>query len=242
MPSPHPERTPSWRWLVAFALAILVAHELHEIVHTWTGRALCGAWGTRDFNVWRLAPGCRTWVPTLVGPLFSWAAMWLGVLFIRSGEENRRWVGLALVFAPNPLGRLLPALMGGGDEGVVARAFVGASGPWARLLVAVVSFAVILPPLAVAWRALPVRRRGGWFALLFLAAVLVTGPLLFAVGNRLLAAGVLTAPGAFGAPVLVEVATATFLALFLWRRKDLANAGPAGTSTGDAKASPVRAA
>lgn len=118
---------PTLRWLVAAAMLALAAHELHEIVHTWTGRTLCGAWGTRDFNVWSLAPGCSTWVPTLVGPVFSCALMWVGVALLSSPDVRKRWVGLATLFAPNPLGRLLPAVLGGGDEGVVARAAASSS-------------------------------------------------------------------------------------------------------------------
>jgi len=203
---------PTRRWLIALALAMLAAHEAHELVHTWTGRALCGAWGTRDFNVWSLAPGCRTWVPTLVGPVFSWMLMWVGVGLVVSRHEPRRWVGLALIFAPNPLGRLLPAFQGGGDEGVVARALVGSAGPWARILVIVTVALLVVPPLVVAWRALPAARRGGWFALLFGGAAFVTGLLLLVVGNGLLARGVLAEPGLFGAPRLIEWYTAALLA------------------------------
>lgn len=195
---------PNHRWLLALALAMLAAHEAHEIVHTWTGRALCGAWGTRDFNVWSLAPGCRTWIPTLVGPVFSWLLMWVGAALTTSRREPRRWVGLALIFAANPLGRLLPAFQGGGDEGVVARALVGPAGPWARILVIAAVALLVVPPLVVAWRALPSARRAGWFALLFGGAALVTGLLLFVVGNGLLARGVLAEPGLLGAPRLIE--------------------------------------
>ncbi|MFP5354740.1 MAG: hypothetical protein ACLGIK_06225, partial [Gemmatimonadota bacterium] len=56
------------RWLVAFLALILIAHDLHELVHTALGRVLCGAWGPRDFNAWRLADGCSTVWPTIVGP------------------------------------------------------------------------------------------------------------------------------------------------------------------------------
>lgn len=216
-------RPPSLRWLLAFALLILVAHEGHEIVHTWTGRAICGAFGTRDFNVWTLAPGCGTRVAIAVGPLFSWLVMWTGVaLLLHAPREGTRWVGLALLFATNPLGRMLPALVGGGDEGVVAYALTG-SRPTARALVAVVALLVVLPPVVIAWRSLAMPRRGLWFTLLFLGAILVTGPLLFAVGNHLLAAGVLARSGPLGAPLLVELVTAVSIALFAWRARDLTN-------------------
>ncbi|HTK56657.1 MAG TPA: hypothetical protein VL295_07525 [Gemmatimonadales bacterium] len=207
------------RWLVAFLFLILVAHEMHELVHTGVGRLLCGAWGTRDFNVWQLAPGCTTWVPTLMGPLFSWSLMWSGLVLTRSADPCRRWTGLALIFAPNPLGRLLPALLGGGDEGVVARALLGSTPPWPRILVIASAALVIIPPLVAGWRALPERRRGGWFALLFAAGILVTGPLFLVLGNGLLARGVLAQQGFLGAPLLIELSTLLAVVgfAFTWR-------------------------
>ncbi|HET7041431.1 MAG TPA: hypothetical protein VFI13_05415 [Gemmatimonadales bacterium] len=207
-------RAPSLRWLLAFAFLILVAHDGHELIHTGTGRLICGAWGPRDFNVWSLAPGCDTWVPTLMGPLFSWTLMWVGLLLLRSSVEARRWVGLALVFAPNPLGRLLPALMGGGDEGVVVRTFLGHGGPVARAILIVAGLVIIGPPLVAGWRALPGRHRPWWFLLLFAAGILVTGPVYLLLGNGLLARGVLAEPGLLGAPVLIDLFIAAALAGF----------------------------
>jgi hypothetical protein len=207
------------RWLVAFFFLILVAHDLHELVHTGVGRLVCGAWGPRDFNVWQLASGCDTWVPTLMGPVLSWSLMWAGLLLTRSADAGRRSSGLALIFAPNPLGRLLPALLGGGDEGVVARALLGSTPPWPRILVILLAALIVVPPLVAGWRALPERRRGAWFALLFAAGILVTGPLFLVLGNGLLARGVLTAPGYLGAPLLIELSTLLSVVgfAFTWR-------------------------
>jgi hypothetical protein len=86
-------------------------------------------------------------------------------------------------------------------------------------VVILAAFLAVLPPLLFAWRALPARRRFGWFVLLFLSGIFVTGPLLFVVGNRLLARGVLSDPGLLGAPLLVELVTlATAMGLALtWR-------------------------
>jgi hypothetical protein len=198
-------RPPTLRWLLAAALFALVAHEMHELVHTGAGRLICGAWGTRDFNVWSLAEGCESWIPTLVGPLFSWTLMWIGVALLLSQVEERRRVGLACVFAPNPLGRLLPALLGGGDEGVIARHFLGTVGLRARGAVILAAVAVILPPLIFAWRSLPIARRLGWFVLLFVGGILVTGPLLLGLGNALLSRGILAGPGGGGAPPLKQI-------------------------------------
>lgn len=216
------------RWFVAFFFAILVAHDLHELVHTGVGRLICGAWGPRDFNVWSLADGCNSWVPTLMGPLLSWSLMWAGLLLTRSADPGRRWAGLALIFAPNPLGRLLPALLGGGDEGVVARALTGMNGAVPRALVIIAAVLIILPPLVAAWRALPGPGRAWWFLLLFASGILVTGPLYLVVGNGLLARGVLTSPGLLGAPQLIELASLLSLAGFAFTWRGLRNGATAG--------------
>ena len=218
-------RAPSWRWLLAAFFAVLVAHDLHELIHTGAGRLICGAWGPRDFNVWSLAPGCESWVPTLMGPVLSWTLMWAGLALLGSALEARRWIGLALVFAPNPLGRLLPALQGGGDEGVIARYFLGREGPWARLALVAAAAAIILPPLVMAWRTLAPRRRALWFFVLFIGGILVTGPLYIVLGNALLAHGVLADPGVLGAPQLVEVASVLSLAGFVLTCRWLRNGG-----------------
>ena len=214
---------PTLRWGVAFFFAILVAHDLHELVHTGVGRLICGAWGPRDFNVWSLADGCDTWVPTLMGPLLSWAIMWTGAALLRSADAGRRWTGLALVFAPNPLGRLLPALVGGGDESVVARELTGRTGAAPRALVIAAALVIILPVLIAAWRALPVHRRFWWFLLLLAAGILVTGPLYIVLGNGLLARGVLTTPGLLGASQLIELATLISLLGFATTGRGLRN-------------------
>ncbi|HWA41481.1 MAG TPA: hypothetical protein VG712_07735 [Gemmatimonadales bacterium] len=223
---------PTLRWAVAFFFLILVAHDLHELAHTGVGRLICGAWGPRDFNVWSLADGCDTWVPTLMGPLLSWSLMWTGLLLTRSTDPARRWTGLALIFAPNPLGRLLPALVGGGDEGVVARTLTGTTGALPRALVVLAALVIILPPLVAAWRTLPVRWRAGWFLLLFAAGILVTGPLYIVLGNGLLARGVLTAPGILGAPRLIELASVAALVGLVFTGRGLLAVPAAGPAPG----------
>jgi hypothetical protein len=141
------------------------------------------------------------------------------VALLASTIDARRWTGLALIFAPNPLGRLLPALMGGGDEGVVARTLLGAAGPAARIAVIVTAALIVVPPLVVAWRALPLAKRPLWFGLLFLGGILITGPLFFVLGNGLISRGVMAEPALFGAPALIDLFMAVTLVLLAtcWR-------------------------
>ena len=54
-------------WAVAFVALLFVHNELHEIAHTVVGRLICGAWGPRNFNSWRLA--CRKTPEIVLAPL-----------------------------------------------------------------------------------------------------------------------------------------------------------------------------
>jgi hypothetical protein len=224
---PH---TLNWRALVAFASLALFLHELHELAHTTTGRLICGAWGARDFNVWHLAAGCTSWVPTLIGPLFSYAVMYAGVALTRS--ERFRILGVALAMAPNPFARIFTAVMGGGDEMVLARVAANSGKtPLLRIVVLVAVTTLALPPIIAAWRSLAgVSRRGWSFAAFLLAPMVLTGVLLFVIGNRMLAAGILATPGIGGDPLLVSLATAVtglVAAAFLGSLIPRAGTGPA---------------
>jgi len=192
-----------WRWLLALVPLVMLVHEAHEFAHTLTGRLVCGRWAERDFNRWAIE-ACDSSLPTAAGPLLSYLLMAIGAsLALRRG---RAWPGAALVFAANPLARLVTALGGHGDEMLVARSWAGAEAGWVHAAAAGVVVALCAIPLAVAWRALAgTPRRTGIFLLALVAGIAITGPLLPLL-NRLLAAGVLAAPVA-GAPWLVHLVT-----------------------------------
>jgi hypothetical protein len=199
------------------ALAVLL-HEAHELAHTAAGRVLCGGWGARDFNTWSLPAGCGTSVPTIAGPLFSFGVMWAGLLLVRRAPD--RWpLGVALMLMANPFARLFTAAMGGGDEGVLVRHWFGLErGPLATAIAFGIVAALSGPPLVAAWRALPRPRRLPSYVGLLVAPMLVTGLLLFLLGNRLLSAGVLAQPSVLGAPPLVWLVTlaAAIALVALW--------------------------
>lgn len=215
-----------WRWVVALVPLVMVVHEAHESAHTLVGRLVCGRWAERDFNRWAIE-GCDSAWPTLAGPLFSYGLMALGALL---ALDRRRWPGLALIFATNPLARMITAAMGRGDEAVVGRAWFGidrtdAWGPWLSGAVVMLLGGVAL---WAAWRALAgVRARLAVFLCGSLAGIAVTGPLLPAL-NRLLQVDALAAPVA-GAPWLVHAVTLLCLLGALlsarWLGNPPANAG-----------------
>ena len=214
-----PERVASpWRYVVACVALLLVIHEAHELAHTAAGRILCGAWGPRDFNTWALPEGCTTWLPTLAGPVLSFMVMWAGWLVLRN--RPARWpLGVALVLMANPLGRLFTAAMGGGDEGVLVRQWFGLPrGALATILAFVLVAALCWPPLAAAWRSLEVKRRLPVYFGLLILPMLVTGLLLFMLGNQMLRQGLLALPLIAGtAPLVWLVTLAAVVALVAFR-------------------------
>jgi hypothetical protein len=194
-----------WRWLVALVPLVMLVHEAHEFAHTLTGRLVCGRWAERDFNRWSI-DSCDSWLPTAAGPMFSYLLMAIGALLAL--RRGRAWPGLALVFAANPLARLVTALSGHGDEMLVARTWAGtqADAVWVHMAAAAVVAGFCVIVLAVAWRALAcTQRRPGIFLLALVAGIAITGPLLPLL-NRLLDAGILAGPVA-GAPWLVHMVT-----------------------------------
>lgn len=200
------------RWLVAFIALILIAHDLHELAHTALGRAICGAWGPRDFNAWQLAEGCSAIWPTIVGPLFSYAIMWGGVLLL---VWRPKWaaLGVALVLAPNPFARVFTAVMGGGDEGVVLRSLFGLErGVVATALTCALVMLACVPPIVSAWRAVRGSVRPAVFAALVLLPMLETG-VLFTTLNPVLQRGILAGPVWVGAAPLIWIVSAVGVAL-----------------------------
>lgn len=205
------------RWFIAFSFLLLAIHEAHELAHALVGRALCGEWPVRDFNAWRFAGECASWWPTAAGPLFTYALLGIGgVLAWRS--DRFRAGGIALLFAANPFARIFTAVMGGGDEMVVAQRLASLPERTLALRLFVVLFVVAVcgSALFVAWRAMAgVARRGLWFVTAMLWPMVLTGLALFVVGNRLLRAGLLAEPLVSGAPLLVLVVSGSAAVLSL---------------------------
>jgi hypothetical protein len=230
-PPLHLRVTP--RALAAFAALTLLCGTSHEFVHHFAGAAACGAFGTKTFNSFELAPGCeaspwRLW-PTVAGPAFTFALMWWGAWRLRAADEGARRLGLALVFANFPVNRMVFALAGANDEQWVARQLAGPSRA-AFWLTAALVWAACLPPLVAAWRAIGNRRRALWFAgafvLPFAFVLAAAGGLLEEVllrRHRVLADAVL------GVPLLVVLVEVLALAAYVaWRGELAAPAGAAG--------------
>ena len=210
------------RWIVAFSFLLLTVHEAHELAHAVVGRVVCDEWPIRDFNMWRFMGQCSSYLPTSAGPLFSYLLMAIGAAMALRRNGPSRWAGMALLFAANPFARIFTAVMGGGDEMVVAQHLANLPERTATLRIVVIAFvlAVCGSAIVAGWRAMHgLKRRGAWFAFVLLWPMVLTGVALFVVGNRLLRAGVLAEPVIAGAPLLVVLVSAAsaVAALMTWR-------------------------
>lgn len=163
------------KYLLAFVCLAAILGIGHELAHHLAGRVICGEWGYKTFNSFRLAPGCRErhpgtyWLATLVGPvLFNYVPMWVGVWRMRRADPGSKLFGLTLVFAAIPVLRVVFSALGANDEPWVVRHLFGDSRPAFWLMNAAI-WLLTVPPLALAWRTIRNRRRSALFAFYLLA-------------------------------------------------------------------------
>jgi hypothetical protein len=218
----------TWRYLLAFYCLAALMGLSHELAHHVTGLLVCGAWGTKTFNSFDLAPGCRDahpntyWIATLMGPLlFNYLPMWIAVRLMRAANAGARLFGVSLVLSTIPALRLL-TLATFGDEGVITEHFFGESRT-ALNVMRVICVALILPPLVIAWRTIQNRWRPLVFSVLALGVPVSVFYLVGIVLEDLILKKHVLADTIWGIPymVLLAEALATFgyarLRTALWR-------------------------
>ena len=181
---------------------------------------MCGAFGQRDFNSWNLAEGCTAVLPIVLGPLFTFGVAYGAAWFVRSGRStsaagNTR--ALLLLASTTLLGRVAPAMLGGGDELLGLRRVLPINlQPHAQMLTVVLLLALSLWPAIVAYRALQGRLLVflAWAVLPFILLALFV---LFGL-NSLLSVESLASPLILGSPPVVHVYTVALLMLapFAW--------------------------
>ena len=202
------------RSLVALVALSWLASFAHELTHHATGALACGGVGRMSLSLFANAADCGdrwSWT-TFAGPALSYALMWMGMALVLRGRQP--WWGFALVIANKPVLRLVTALAGGGDEGVLWDLVSPQDGRW---LASATVLALSLPPLWVCWRALAVRRRGAVFAAALLLPMLPILPVPF-IDRALYGdwiAGTAALPAAFGVPWSVWAVEAGVLVLLL---------------------------
>lgn len=212
------------RWLAGFIALFFVHNEAHEIAHTAVGRAICGAWGPRNFNSWQVA--CQELRPALVfvpiaGLAVSYGLLWIGYSQLKSTKSpTRRSIGICLVFAAMPFGRIYTVAQSAGDEMVLLRGLFPELDPALRLVVGLsIVLLLVGPPLYRAFLTLPRQRRALIFTGMLLFPYALFEILVLRVANPLLERGVLASDGILGAPLLVNLWTGFWLLVLVssWR-------------------------
>jgi len=199
-------------FLVAFLSLRHIFHELHEFGHMATGRLLCGAWGSRDFN--NVSPIVAQCIETdtiglltgMAGPSFNYCMIWIGTILIRKTKTaaGLAW-GLTLIFASLPFARLFTVVIGGGDEMGIARTYI-ADPIVARGTAIVAVAAIIAYPLYTALRVFSGAKHGALYFLGFLVLpMLLEGAIVLFFFNYLLKLGIGDQLWFMGSPILVSM-------------------------------------
>jgi len=217
----------SLSYIFTFLLLLIVMMEMHELVHISVGRIICECWGPRDFNVWSLCKACANksmgWLATLAGPVFSFTVMWLGMFWLTSPDAKKKAVGFAFIFTNIPFGRITTMMMGGGDEMVVVRNFLGNSFSRTQMILlgSALVLIVALPPIIKAFQVLT-NKKSWLYVVGFLTLPLAFLLLYTLMGlNTLLDKGFLAAPWIMGTPLLITIHTVIAFLLLLWQWKNI---------------------
>jgi hypothetical protein len=112
----------SIKWLLAFLALIFLIIECHDWFHVAMARILCGCWGNKGFEDWKICSSCVLGKGELVaigmiGPLLNYILIWTGWFFMESTQPpTRKSLSFFLLYASNPLPSILAAKSGGTDE------------------------------------------------------------------------------------------------------------------------------
>lgn len=154
--------------VIGLLVLTALAFEFRELSHHFFGWMVCGRPGSVTFTQFAVAEGCSVWRSRMVelfGPFVSMALAYAGAFW---AVRRDSLFGFGLTFASYFHLRFLPALMGGGSDEVDLVRQTG----WlhgSRLALAVILFALALPPLVIVGRALEGRWKWAVFALAHLS-------------------------------------------------------------------------
>ncbi|MBD1386648.1 hypothetical protein IDJ75_15285 [Mucilaginibacter rigui] len=203
----------TFRNLLIFQFFFFLMHELHELAHIITGRILCGAWGTRDFNVWQLCETCNISYPqiaTFAGPVFTFIMLWLGRYWLKYGKSTQiRSLGIVFILGNMPFGRIYMAATGSGDEVYGLRSLLmNASHSnliWIKLLGFVIVALICVPPLITAYRAIVNKHKLIIFIALLILPLVLDTIIMLVFLNGLITKGILNQVYIMGTPLLVTL-------------------------------------
>jgi hypothetical protein len=153
------------KYLTAFICLAAILGIGHELAHHVAGFAICGEWGYKTFNSFRLAAGCRDrhpdsfWLATLAGPaLFNYLPMWIGYAHMRRADRGSKLFGVTLVFATIPIFRIVFSLLHANDEPWIVRHLFG-DDPVPFWLMNLAIWLLTVPPMVLAWATMRPRHR-----------------------------------------------------------------------------------
>ena len=214
----------TFKFIISFIALTFVMHEAHEIVHTTVGRIICGCWGQRDFNIWKLCENCIeknsiALLSTFAGPIFTFIMIWIGTLNLKEGNTNsQKSFGFALIFANMPFARILTASLGGGDEvSGLNQLFENHTLAWGIGLILILL--VVSYPLYKGYVTIKNKRRVGFFLLFLLTPIVIDIVVVLGLMNTLLNKGVLATYWILGSPILVSIWTIFVVTIFMATRK-----------------------
>ena len=149
--------------ILAFLILLFLVQQIHDWAHVATVRVTCHCWAYRVFDDWKIcgdpSPGQQALI-LISGSLINLVLMWVGwaMLHPESPVEDNS-VGIALVFAAQPLSYLIAAFRGGGEL-TEALAWVQRHGPasnhhFVTRMGLIITLVLVLPALIRAFLVLP---------------------------------------------------------------------------------------
>ena len=225
----------NFKTLLVFLFFFFLMHELHELAHIFTGRLICGCWGTRDFNVWAVCSACENnkWAvaATFAGPLFTFAMLWLGRYLIKKGNPS---LGLVFVLGNMQFGRIYMAAMGSGDEISGFRTLFLHPDHSNSLIIRLATLALVtlicLPPMITAYRAIANNRRPVVFLILIILPLILDTIVILILLNGLLGRGILNQTWIMGTPAFITLWLLLCLTIVIASRGTLIKFGKAAAN------------
>jgi hypothetical protein len=201
--------------LLVFLFLFFLMHELHELAHIFTGRIICGCWGTRDFNVWNLCNDCEKLKPyaviaTFAGPSFTFVMLWIGRFWLKYGQSTQlRSLGIALIFGNMQFGRMYMAATGSGDEITGMRTLFlnpdHSNSQLIKIITVIIVSLICIPPLITAYRAIGNKSKILLYSSLIIVPLISDTVVILILLNTLLQKGLLIRVWIIGTPLLVSL-------------------------------------
>jgi len=199
-------------YLFAFVCLAFILGIGHELAHHVAGFLICGEWGYKTFNSFRLAAGCQQnhpatyWLPTLVGPLIgNYIPIWIGFARMRRPDVGSKRFGVTLVFATIPVFRIVFSVLGANDEPWMIRQLFGESRVAFWIMNAAI-WLLTIPPLILAWKTIHNRHRLVLFLFYLLALPAIVGFVAGTVLENMIVKQHILSNTLWGMPYLVLLA------------------------------------